>query len=63
MSDSCCQSHIDTRALQEKQRRVLAIVLAINAATFVMMIAAAVLSGSSALLSGGRNVPSARASF
>ena len=52
MSDSCCQSHIDTGAMQRRQRRVLALVLVINAATFVMMIGAAVLSGSSALLSG-----------
>lgn len=52
MSDSCCQSHIDTGAMQRRQRRVLALVLVINAATFVMMIVAAVLSGSSALLSG-----------
>ena len=52
MSDSCCQSEIDTRALEKRQRQVLAVVLAINAATFVMMIAAAILSGSSSLLSG-----------
>ncbi len=52
MSDSCCQSHIDTGAMQRRQRRVLVLVLVINAATFVMMIGAAVLSGSSALLSG-----------
>ena len=52
MSDSCCQDPIDTRALEKRQRRVLAVVLAINAATFVMMVAAAMLSGSSSLLSG-----------
>ena len=52
MSDSCCQSQIDTRELQRRQRRVLAIVLAINAATFVMMIVAAMMSASSSLLSG-----------
>jgi len=41
MSDSCCQKEIDVRALQTKQRRTLVIVLAINAATFVLMLAAA----------------------
>ena len=52
MSDSCCQSLIDTQELEKRQRRVLAAVLVINSVTFVMMIAAAVLSGSSSLLSG-----------
>jgi Co/Zn/Cd efflux system component len=52
MSDSCCQGSVDTSALQARQRRVLAAVLAINAATFIMMIVAATMSGSSALLSG-----------
>lgn len=52
MSDCCCGNTIETAALQRRQRRVLAAVLGINAATFVMMVAAAVLSGSSALLSG-----------
>ena len=52
MSDSCCHSSIDAGALQARQRRVLTIVLVINTATFVMMIAAAVISGSTSLLSG-----------
>ena len=52
MSDSCCQGSVDTSALQARQRRVLAAVLAINAATFIMMIVAATMSGSSSLLSG-----------
>ena len=52
MSDSCCGKPIDTRALQAEQRRVLRIVLAINIATFVLMVAAAIYSRSSALLSG-----------
>lgn len=53
MSDSCCcGTMVDIRALQAKQRRVLMIVLAINIATFVMMIAAAMYSGSTSLLSG-----------
>jgi Co/Zn/Cd efflux system component len=52
MSDSCCQGSLDTSALQARQRLVLAAVLAINAATFIMMIVAATMSGSSALLSG-----------
>jgi Co/Zn/Cd efflux system component len=52
MSDSCCQGTIDTSAFQARQRRILAAVLAINAATFFMMIFAATVSGSSSLLSG-----------
>ncbi len=52
MADSCCQGTLDVRALQARQRRVLNIVLAINVATFAMMIAASVYSGSSSLLSG-----------
>jgi Co/Zn/Cd efflux system component len=51
MSD-CCDCELDTRALAAKQRRVLLVVLAINASTFCMMVAASWLSGSSALLSG-----------
>lgn len=53
MSDSCCGKAIDVLALQAKQRRVLTIVLVINAITFVMMMAAAWYSRSSSLLSGG----------
>lgn len=41
------------QALQSKQRRILIIVLSINIATFLMMVAAAILSRSSSLLSGG----------
>ena len=52
MSDSCCGKPIDTQALQGEQRRVLRIVLAINIATFALMVAAALYSRSSALLSG-----------
>ena len=52
MSDSCCQSHIDVAALQTKQRRILIFVLVINLATFLMMVFAAIISGSSSLLSG-----------
>ncbi|AWV06740.1 cation transporter [Marilutibacter maris] len=54
MSDSCCGcgKTIDVQAMQARQRRVLVIVLAINAATFAMMIVAAFLSRSSSLLSG-----------
>lgn len=47
-----CNCEVDTRALAARQRRILLIVLAINVATFLMMVAAAFLSGSSALLSG-----------
>lgn len=53
VSDPCCGGTIDIRAMQARQRRVLMIVLAINAATFAMMLAAALYSGSSSLLSGG----------
>lgn len=52
MSDSCCGGPVDIRAMEARQRRVLMIVLAINAATFAMMLAAALYSGSSSLLSG-----------
>jgi Co/Zn/Cd efflux system component len=48
----CCDCEVDTRALAARQRRILLVVLAINAVTFLMMVAASVLSGSSALLSG-----------
>jgi Co/Zn/Cd efflux system component len=51
MSD-CCNCEVDTRVLATRQRRVLLAVLAINVVTFVMMVAASYLSGSSALLSG-----------
>ena len=52
MGDSCCGGTVDIRALEARQRRVLMIVLAINIATFVMMLSAANYSGSSSLLSG-----------
>jgi len=52
MSDSCCQVSIDTHALHTRQRRILVTVLVINAATFLMMIVAAIMSDSSSLLSG-----------
>lgn len=52
MSDSCCGGTVDIRAMEARQRRVLMIVLAINAVTFAMMLAAALYSGSSSLLSG-----------
>ncbi|MGH1537457.1 MAG: cation transporter [Gammaproteobacteria bacterium] len=52
MSDSCCQKHIDVAVLNVKQRRILIIVLVVNIATFLMMVFAAKISGSSSLLSG-----------
>ena len=52
MSDSCCSGTIDLQAMRARQRRVLMIVLAINIVTFAMMLAAALYSGSSSLLSG-----------
>lgn len=53
MGDSCCGQSIDARALQGAQRRVLRVVLAINLVTFAMMLAAALYTRSSALLSSG----------
>jgi len=52
VSENCCQSQINFSALHARQRRILIIVLAINSATFLMMIFAAIISGSSSLLSG-----------
>ena len=51
MSD-CCSKPMDTRLLHGQQRKVLRIVLLINMLTFCMMLAAAMVSGSSSLLSG-----------
>lgn len=51
MVDTCCNT-IDVANLHAGQRRVLAWVFAINLATFAVMVAGSVLSGSSALLSG-----------
>ena len=50
--DSCCNGTVDLQAMEARQRRVLMIVLAINIATFAMMLTAAIYSGSSSLLSG-----------
>jgi Co/Zn/Cd efflux system component len=52
MSDCCGCDNIDARVLATRERRVLIAVLAINAGTFLMMVAGSVLSGSSSLLSG-----------
>lgn len=52
MADDCCQNPIDTTRLQSRQRRVLALVMAINALTFAGMLFASLRSGSSSLLSG-----------
>ncbi len=46
----CCS--VDTKKMQAGQKRVLLIVLAVNVATFVMMMVAAWHSGASSLLSG-----------
>jgi Co/Zn/Cd efflux system component len=51
MSD-CCGCEVDTRAFATRQRRILLVVLAVNAVTFVMMVGASAFSGSSSLLSG-----------
>ena len=47
----CCDD-FEAQALEARQRKVLVTVLLINLATFIMMVAASVHSGSSALLSG-----------
>jgi Co/Zn/Cd efflux system component len=52
MSECCGCEKLDTGALAAKERRVLVAVLAINVGTFVMMVVASLLSGSSSLLSG-----------
>lgn len=52
MADCCNHCDIDTQRLQAKQKRVLLVVLAINLATFGMMVFAAWYSRSSSLLSG-----------
>jgi Co/Zn/Cd efflux system component len=51
LSDDCCET-IDTGALHREQKRALTLVLGINVTTFLMMVAAAIWSGSSTLLSG-----------
>lgn len=51
--ECCCDMLLDTSRLHARQRRVLRIVLAINVATFAMVVVAAFQSGSSSLLSGG----------
>lgn len=53
MSGHCCQHEADLQALQAEQRRVLKIVFGINAITFLIVVAVALYSGSSSLLSGG----------
>lgn len=50
--DTCCGGEIEVARLHARQRRVLLVVLAVNAATFLMLVGAAALSGSSALFSG-----------
>ena len=53
MADSCCGTVVDVKNLHAKQRQVLYAVLAINAVTFVVMVAASIQSRSTSLLSGG----------
>lgn len=52
MSDCCGCEKLEIRSLAIKERRVLRVVLAINVGTFLMMVAASAVSGSSSLLSG-----------
>jgi len=54
MSECCgCGKTVDVAAMHARQRRALIIVLVINAATFLMMVAAAWFSHSTSVLSGG----------
>lgn len=48
-----CETLMDTSQLHARQRRVLKVVLAINLATFVMVVVGAFASRSTSLLSGG----------
>jgi Co/Zn/Cd efflux system component len=52
MADHCCGKNLELEAMQANQRRVLRIVFAINATTFLMMVVAAFYSRSTSLLSG-----------
>lgn len=52
MTDCCGHCQADIERMQAKQKRVLLVVLVINLATFLMMVAAAWHSRSSSLLSG-----------
>ena len=52
MSDDCSCQSLDVAALEARQKRVLVAVMVINLVTFGGMVVGAVLSGSSALLSG-----------
>lgn len=51
VGDSCCRGTVDLQAMQARQRRVLMVVLAINLVMFGVMLAAALFSASSSLLS------------
>lgn len=54
MAEPCCGGcGADLQAMQAEQRRVLTIVMVINALTFLLVAAAALYSRSSSLLSGG----------
>jgi Co/Zn/Cd efflux system component len=53
MSRHCCEKDIIADALHRRERRVLTTVLTINLATFLLMLAGAMQSRSSSLLSGG----------
>ena len=52
VADDGCSKMMDVASLANRQRKVMAWVLGINVATFIGMVTASVLSGSSALLSG-----------
>lgn len=53
MARDCCEKQIAADALRRQERRVLTAVLAINLITFALMVAAALQSRSTSLLSGG----------
>ena len=52
MGEHCCGQELDLEAMKANQRRVLRIVFAVNVATFLMMVGAALYSRSTSLLSG-----------
>ncbi|MEO8366044.1 MAG: cation transporter [Pseudoxanthomonas sp.] len=52
MADSCCGKPLEVERLEGRQRRVLITVMLINIGSCAMMLAAALYSGSSSLLSG-----------
>ena len=57
MADACRGTPVDVQRLERRQRRMLAAVMPINLGGCAMMLAAALYSGSSSLLSGMLDSP------